>query len=125
MCFSPCFLQATQGAFVQRRLLQCRTCGSQAFHVLDCCRNPDYVHVPTSHLGKTLRDWLGRVQAMVHSRLLQRHRRAEPRMSPDALDAWEARPITVINAGDAGARRDIGADKASQDAEHDAVSAYR
>jgi hypothetical protein len=125
MCFSPCFIAATQGAFVQRQLLQCRTCGSQAFHVLDCCRSPDYVRVPTSHLGERLKAWLGGLKAMVHSWRLQPLPRPPQPMPPAALDAWETRPIVVGNSKDFPAPQDVSADKLSEEVERETVAAHR
>jgi hypothetical protein len=108
MCYSPCFIHATQTALVPQRLLQCRTCGSQAFHVLDCCRNPDYVRVPTSQLAHWLKHWLGRVQISAQAwRPRLRQRREQP-ASPEALDAWETRSITVANPNDTRAMEDLG-----------------
>ena len=125
MCYSAYFIQATRGTFVQRQLLQCRTCGSQAFHVLDCCRNPDYARVPTSPLGERLKAWLEAVQARMRASLfLTRQRPAEP-VSPAVLDAWEARPLTLSNAEDTPALRETGADKVVEEIEHETLSAYR
>jgi hypothetical protein len=125
MCFSPCFVHATQTAFVQRRLLQCRTCGSQAFHVLDCCRNPDYVRVPTSPLCERLKTWLGAVQAMVRVGLFRPRPRPEAPVSPEALDAWEARPLVINTAGDRRALRETTADKIAEETERETVSTHR
>jgi hypothetical protein len=125
MCFSPCFMHVTREALVQRQLLQCRTCGSQAFHVLDCCRNPDYARVPTSPLGERLKTWLEAVQARMRAALFPpRQRPAEP-VSPAVLDAWEARPLTLSNAEDTRVLRETGADKVVEEIEHETLSAYR
>jgi hypothetical protein len=125
MCFSPCFMHTTQTAFVQRQLLQCRTCGSQAFHVLDCCRNPDYVRVPTSPLGEKLKGWLAGMHALVQTWLFRPHQCPERPVSPKALDAWEARPIVISTAGEARAPRATDADKAAEDREDEMVSTHR
>jgi len=125
MCYSAYFIQATRGTFVQRQLLQCRTCGSQAFHVLDCCRNPDYARVPTSPLGERLKAWLEAVQARMRASLFRtRQHPAEP-ASPAVLDAWEARPLTLSNAEDTRVLRETGADKVVEEIEHETLSAYR
>jgi len=100
MCFSPCFVQATRGAFVQRRLLQCRTCGSQAFHVIDCCRNPDYAPVATTQLAARLKGWLTRVRTLLRRPLLPRHQPVY-RASPEELDTWETRPLATIEVSHA------------------------
>ncbi len=99
MCYSPCFVHATRDAFALRQLLQCRTCGSQAFHVLDCCRHPDYVRVPTSPLGKTLKTWFGAVRLLVWEWLLRRHQRPAEPVTAEVLDTWETRPIVIRTAG--------------------------
>jgi hypothetical protein len=123
MCLSPYFMHATRESMVRRQLLQCRTCGSQAFHVLDCCRNPDYARVPTSPLGERLKIWLEAVQAgMRRSLSLTRQRRAAP-ASTATLDAWEARPLTLRNAEDMRAWWETGTDKAVEEVEHKALSA--
>jgi hypothetical protein len=123
MCLSPYFMHVTRESVVQRQLLQCRTCGAQAFHVLDCCRNPDYARVPTSPLGERLKGWLGAVQAGMRSALsLTRQRRAAP-ASAATLDAWEARPLTLRSAEDIRALSETGTDKAVEEAEHKALSA--
>ncbi|MGH8070549.1 MAG: hypothetical protein ACRERE_35980 [Candidatus Entotheonellia bacterium] len=123
MCFSPCIVHATREAFVQRQLLQCQTCGSQAFHVLDCCRHPNYVRVSTSQLGKRLKAWLGGMQGMARAWLFQpRQRHAQP-VSSEAFDAWEARPIVISTSGDVQAPRQTGADKAMEEVECETVSA--
>jgi hypothetical protein len=120
MCFSPCFVHATQAAFVRRQLLQCRTCGSQAFHVLDCCRNPNYVRVPTSRLGEELKSWLGGMHAAMQAWLFRARQRRERPLSPEALDAWEARPVVV---SDAHIPQEAGVDHAMEGVEHETVSA--
>jgi len=125
MCFSPCFMHVTREALVQRQLLQCRTCGSQAFHVLDCCRNPDYVRVPTSPLGERLKAWLEAVQARMRAALFQPRQRPGEPVSPAVLDAWEARPLTLSNAEDTRVLRETGADKVVEEIEHETLSAYR
>jgi hypothetical protein len=125
MCYSPCFIQATRTAFAQQQLLQCRTCGSQAFHILDCCRNPDYRRVPVSHLGERLKHWLGRVKAIGQAWRSQPRRRLEQAASPEALDLWETRPIVVINPGDTRAPQDSGAREAAVQPEHEEVSLHR
>jgi hypothetical protein len=108
---------------VQRQLLQCQNCGSQAFHVLDCCRHPNYVRVSTSQLGKRLRTWLGGLQGMARAWLCQPRQRHEQPGSSEALDAWEARPITVSTPEDVQAPRQTNADKAMEEAEYETVSA--
>jgi hypothetical protein len=123
MCLSPYFMHVTRESVVQRQLLQCRTCGSQAFHVLDCCRNPDYARVPTSPLGERLKVWLEAVQAgMRRAVSLTRQRRAAP-ASTATLDAWEARPLTLRSAEDIRALSETGTDKAVEEVEHKALSA--
>jgi hypothetical protein len=95
MCFSPCFIAATQHAFTQRRLLQCRTCGSQAFHILDCCRNPDYVPLRASHISGSIENWMARVRALVQA-WWPRSRRYPVQPAPmEALDLWETRPLVT------------------------------
>lgn len=125
MCFSPCFMHVTREALVQRQLLQCRTCGSQAFHVLDCCRNPDYARVPTSPLGERLKAWLEAVQARMRAALFPPRQRPEEPVSPAVLDAWEARPLTLSNAEDTRVVRETGANKVVEEIEHETLSAYR
>lgn len=123
MCLSPYFMHVTRESVVQRQLLQCRTCGSQAFHVLDCCRNPDYARVPTSPLGERLKVWLKAVQAGMRRALsLTRQRRAAP-ASTATLDAWEARPLTLRSAEDIRALSETGTDKAVEEIAHKALSA--
>jgi hypothetical protein len=121
MCYSSYFVHATRDAFVRRQLLQCRTCGSQAFHVLDCCRNPDYVRVPTSPLCETLKSWVGAVQALVRRGLFRRHQPPAEPMSAEALDAWEARPIVINTFGAPGALRETGIDNVAEASEHEPV----
>jgi hypothetical protein len=123
MCFSPCVVHVTREPLVQRQLLQCRTCGSQAFHVLDCCRDPDYARVPTSPLGERLKAWLGAVRSRMRASLLPPRRRPAQPASPAALDAWEARPLTLGNAEDTRALRDTGVDKAMEEVELVTLSA--
>jgi hypothetical protein len=125
MCYSPCFVHATRDAVVRRQLLQCRTCGSQAFHVLDCCRNPDYVRVPTSPLCETLKSWFGAVQVVVRGWLLQRHQRPAQPVSAEALDAWEARPIVISTSGTPRALRETGIDNVVEASEHETVLTQR
>jgi hypothetical protein len=98
MCFSPCFMQATRGAFVQRRLWRCRTCGSQAFQVIDCCRHPDYAPVTTAPVLTALKHWLKRLRAHLPRPQLP-HRRPVRRVSPEGLDAWETRPLVIGELG--------------------------
>jgi hypothetical protein len=125
MCYSPCFMHATQNAFVQRQLLRCQTCGSQAFHVLDCCCNPNYVRVPTSSVCETLKSWFGAVQARLRGWLLRRYQRPAKPMSAEALDAWEARPI-VINTSEAScALREAGIANVVEPSEHETVLSQR
>jgi hypothetical protein len=125
MCYSAYFIQATRGTFVQRQLLQCRTCGSQAFHILDCCRNPNYARVPTSPLDEKLKAWLEAVQARMRALLFfKRQRPAEP-MFPAVLDAWEARPLNLSHAEDRRVLRETDADKVGEEIEHEILSAYR
>jgi hypothetical protein len=125
MCYSPCIMHVTRQAFVERQLLQCRTCGSQAFHVIDCCRNPDYVRVPTSPLGGRLKNWLGGVRATVRAWLFQRQQPATEPVPSAALDAWEARPLTLSEAEDTRALQDTGSDTAVEEVEHELASAHR
>jgi hypothetical protein len=125
MCFSPCFMHVTREALVQRQLLQCRTCGSQAFQVLACCRNPDYARVPTSPLGERLKAWLGATQAKMRATLFPPRQRPAELVSPATLDAWEARPLTLSDTEDTRASRETGADKAVEETEHETLSAYR
>jgi hypothetical protein len=125
MCYSPYGMHVTRQAFVQRQLLQCRTCGSHAFHVLDCCRNPDYVRVPTSPLGQRLKAWLGGMQVMVRGWLFQQQQPPTEAMSPAALDAWEARPLIPSAAEDTRALQETGADTAAEEVEHEMASAHR
>ena len=125
MCYSPCFIQATRAAFAPQQLLQCRTCGSQAFHVLDCCRNPDYVRVPTSQFAHRLTHWLGRVKGSVHAWRSQRRQRFDQPPSPQALDAWESRPIIVVTPDQVRAPEDLGVQEEDRQQEHEAVSARR
>ena len=125
MCYSAYFIQTTRETFVQRQLLQCRTCGSQAFHVLDCCRNPDYARVPTSPLGKRLKVWLEAVQARMRASLfLTRQRPLEP-VSPVDLDAWEVRPLSLSNAEDTRGVQQNDASKVVEETEHETLSVYR
>ena len=58
------------------------------------------------------------------SLFLTRQRPAEP-LSPAALDAWEARPLTHSNAEDTRALRETGTDKVVEEIEHETLSAYR
>jgi hypothetical protein len=125
MCYSPCFIQATRAAFAPQQLLQCRTCGSQAFHVLDCCRNPDYVRVPTSRLAHRLTQWLGRMKVSVHAWRSQRRQQFDQPVSPQALDAWETRSIVVVNPNHMRTSEDLRAQEGDQQQEHEAISARR
>ena len=125
MCYSAYFIQTTRETFVQRQLLQCRTCGSQAFHILDCCRNPDYARVPTSPLGERLQTWLQAVQTRIRASLfLTRQRPAEPVSTAD-LDAWEVRPLTLRNTENVRALRETDANKVVEETEHETPSVYR
>jgi hypothetical protein len=123
MCYSAYFIQATRETFVQRQLLQCRTCGSQAFHVLDCCRNPDYARVPISPLGERLKAWLEAVPTRMRAALFRTRRRPAESGSLSALDAWEARPLTLSNTEDTRVLRQTGAEKAVEEIEHETLSA--
>lgn len=96
MCFSPCFVHATSEAFVQRRLLACRTCGSQAFHALDCCRNPDYMPVQNSPLRRMLASWMARLQERLRPWWSQAGQHTKASTTIEALDGWEARPFKPI-----------------------------
>jgi hypothetical protein len=125
MCYSPYFIQATRAAFAPQQLLQCRTCGSQAFHVLDCCRNPDYVRVPTSQFAHRLTQWLDRVKVSVLAWRSQRRRRFDQPPSPQELDAWESRSISVVTPDHLSAQEDLGVQEEDQQQEHKAVSARR
>jgi hypothetical protein len=125
MCYSAYFIQTTREPFVQRQLLQCRTCGSQAFHMLDCCRNPDYARVPTSPLGERLKAWLKAVQVRLRASLfLTRQRPAEP-VSPADPDAWEERPLTLRNTEHVRTSRETGGNKVVEETEHETLSVYR
>jgi hypothetical protein len=123
MCFSPCVVHVTREALVQRQLLQCRTCGSQAFHVLDCCRDPNYARVPRSSLDERLKAWLGAVRSRMRASLFPPRQCPAQPVSPADLDAWEARPLTLGNAEDTQALRDTGVDKAMEEVEHVTLSA--
>jgi hypothetical protein len=125
MCYSPCIMHVTRQAFVERQLLQCRTCGSQAFHIIDCCRNPDYVRVPTSPLGGRLKAWLGGMQAMIRGWLFQRQQPATEPVPSAALDTWEARPLILNEAEDTRALQDTGPDAAVEEVEREMASAHR
>jgi hypothetical protein len=116
-------MHVTRESVVQRQLLQCRTCGSQAFHVLDCCRNPDYARVPTSPLGERLKVWLGALQARMRRSPFQTHQRRAASASTATLDAWEARPLTLRNAEDLRALWETDTDKAAPEVEHKTLSA--
>jgi hypothetical protein len=109
MCYSPYMMHVTRQAFGQRQLLQCRTCGSQAFHVLDCCRNPDYFRVPTSLLGERLKAWLAGAWALVRAWRFQRQQPHTAPVSSATLDAWEARPLILSDAEDRRALQETGA----------------
>jgi hypothetical protein len=122
MCLSPYFMHVTREAVVQRQLLQCRTCGSQAFHVLDCCRNPDYTRVPTSPLGERLKVWLEAAQARMRRSLFLTRQRLAALASTATLDAWEARPLTLSNAEDIRALRETDTDEAVEEVEHETLS---
>jgi hypothetical protein len=115
----------TREALVQRQLLQCRTCGSQAFHVLDCCRDPDYARVPRSPLGERLKAWLGAVRSKTRASLFPPHQCPAQPVARAALDAWEARPLTLGNAEDVRALRDAGVDKSVEEIEDVTLSAHR
>jgi hypothetical protein len=97
MCFSPCFLAATQQAFTQKRLLYCQTCGSQAFHILDCCHKPDYSPVRTSHVRDSIANLMVRVRALVQAWCVKHHRHPVRPTSTAALDLWEARPLVTVD----------------------------
>jgi hypothetical protein len=125
VCYSAYFIQTTRETFVQRQLLQCRTCGSQAFHVLDCCRNPDYARVRTSLLGERLRAWLEAVQARVRASLFPTRQRPVKPVSPADLDAWEVRPLSLRNTENACAVREADANRGAEEAEHQTLSVYR
>ena len=125
MCYSAYFIQATRETFVQRQLLQCRTCGSQAFHVLDCCRNPDYTRVPTSPLGERLKAWLEAVQARMRASLFLTHQRPLKPASPAELDAWEVRPLTLRNTENARTLLETDANKVVEETERETLSVYR
>jgi hypothetical protein len=104
---------------MQRQLLQCRTCGSQAFHVLDCCRDPDYARVPTSAVAQKLKTWLGGAQASVRLWLVPRRQPPKLSRSAEALDTWEARPLLISKAGNSGVPHKTGSELTMQDVEHD------
>jgi hypothetical protein len=123
MCFSACLVHVTREALVQRQLLQCRTCGSQACDGLDWCRDPNYARVPRSPLGERLKAWLGAVQSRMRASLFPPRQCPAQPVSPADLDAWEARPLTLGNAEDTRALRDIGVDKATEEVEHVTLSA--
>jgi hypothetical protein len=125
MCYSLYVRHVTRQASVQRQLLQCRTCGSHAFHVLDCCRNPDYIRFPTSLLGKRLNAWLEGVQAMVRMWLCRRQQLPTAPVSSATLDAWEARPLIFSDAEGRRARQETGADMAVEEVGDEMASAHR
>jgi hypothetical protein len=128
MCFSPCFVHMTREALVQRQLRQCRTCGAQAFHILDCCCNPDYGRIPASPLGGRLKAWLGAVQARMRAALLLRRQRADEPLSPGTLEAWEAQPLTHCHAEHTPAWWETSANmagKTEEEVEPETSSAYR
>jgi hypothetical protein len=125
MCYSPCFIQATRAAFAQQQLLQCRSCGSQAFHILDCCRNPDYVRVPTSHLWTRLKHWLGSMKSIGQSWRPRPPQRIERTASLESPDIWETRPIVVVNPGNTQAPQDFSAREAAGQPEHEEVAVHR
>ena len=132
MCISPYFMHGTREALVQRQLLQCRTCGSQAFHVLDCCRDPDYARIPGSPLGGRLKAWLQGVQARMRAALVLTCQRVDEPLSPGTLDAWEARPLTHSKADDTPAWWETSstntadkADKTEEEVELETLSASR
>jgi hypothetical protein len=125
MCYSPCFIQATRTAFTPQVLLQCRTCGLQAFHVLDCCRNPDYARVPTSQFVHRLKRWLGRVKTSAQAWRPQLRQRFERSAPPEALDAWETRSITVTNPNHMSTSEDLEVQQVDGQREREAVSAHR
>ena len=125
MCFSPGFVHVAGEAFIRRQLLQCKTCGSQAFHVLDCCRHPYYVKVPTSHLAGQVKAWLGEVQDRLRVWLLQRRQYRNQPVFPEPLDAWEARPITLSTCGDLQTPRQTDLDEAVEEVDHEPLTAHR
>jgi hypothetical protein len=125
MCYSAYFVHTTRETFRQQQLLQCRTCGSQAFHVLDCCRNPDYARVPTSPWGERLKAWLEATLARVRASLfLPRRRPAEP-VPPADLDAWEVRPLTLRHPQDTPASWETAVSQVEKEAEHEPLAVTR
>jgi hypothetical protein len=96
MCFSPCFVHATQHAFVAQRLLVCQSCGSQAFHVLDCCRNPDYVPAQNPHLRRMLASWMERLQAVFRAWRARPPQEVGGSVAVEGLDGWETPPIKPV-----------------------------
>jgi hypothetical protein len=71
--------------------MQCRTCGSQAFHVLDCCRDPDYAPVARSQIVAPLKAWVHGLWSR-----LRRPQRPQQQPAPEPLDAWETRPLLPL-----------------------------
>jgi hypothetical protein len=65
------------------------------------------------------------MQARMRASLFLTRRRAAEPVSPAALDAWEARSLTLSNAEDTRASRETGADKTVAEIEHETLSAYR
>lgn len=65
---------------------------------MDCCRNPDYVPVATSHVVATLKGWLSSIWMRLRMPQRPRHQPAQS-ASPERLDAWETRPLITIETG--------------------------
>ena len=95
MCFSPCLIAATQRALTQQRLLRCRTCGSQAFHILDCCCNPDYVPVRVSRISERMEHCMARVKTLLQAWWPQSRRSPVQPAPTEVLDLWETRPLVT------------------------------
>jgi hypothetical protein len=97
MCFSPCFVHATQHAFVPQRLLVCQSCGSQAFHVLDCCHSPNYVPVQNPYLRRRLASWMERLQAVLRAWRARPPQDVWGSAAVEALDGREAPPLEPVD----------------------------
>jgi hypothetical protein len=81
--------------------------------------------VPTSPLGEKLKAWLGKAQVTVRAWLFQPRQQPAAPLSPEALDAWEARPLIIRNSGDTPVLREAGTDKAVEVVDRETVSTQR